>query len=470
MLTKRAELAGLLMFVLFLLVLSCGKDNPESPNIDPVASFTVSPTAGTTDTLFHFDASGCSDAEDPPTSLQVRWDWENDGTWDTDWSATKTANHQYGTIGTKTIKALIKDTEGLTDDTTRTVMVGVPPTVLMTSPANGATDVSPYPIIEVWFSQALAFASLDTLNFHIDGVRSRAIFYDTIERKAILYPKNFVEPLVEHEVHIGANVRNDAGIPMGHEVVVHFTTGALDCDHVRDHFEPNNDIASAAEVSTDGFYPGLTSCGSAEKSDYYRFSLTQTQKIRVTAEIASSDTQNIEWKTNFMRADGKYYTESGTNASSGQAVGRYYTFLPGTYWVELGKYFDDPQIVVYHLKVEELEPTPDDQYEDNDFLDEAAPILAGLHEGLQGASGDADNYAIDLTAGQTITVTATEVTSVGPIRRLFIFRAPDTYCTGHTNLLNPAVESWTAAVSGTYIIHLRWWEDISYNLNVEVED
>jgi formylglycine-generating enzyme required for sulfatase activity len=123
MLTKRAELAGLLMFVLFLLVLSCGKDNPESPNVDPVASFTVTPASGTADTLFHFDASSSSDAEDEVTALKVRWDWENDGTWDTQWSAMKTAGHQYGTAGTKTIKLSVKDTDGLTDDTTGTVTV-----------------------------------------------------------------------------------------------------------------------------------------------------------------------------------------------------------------------------------------------------------------------------------------------------------------------------------------------------------
>ncbi|MFH1220081.1 MAG: SUMF1/EgtB/PvdO family nonheme iron enzyme [Candidatus Eisenbacteria bacterium] len=144
MLTKRAELAGLLMFVLFLLVLSCGKDNPESPNIDPVASFTVSPASGTTETIFQFDASGCSDAEDTPISLQVRWDWENDGTWDTQWSTTKTVDHQFATVGTKTVKLEVKDTQEAADDTTRTLTVSAvntAPTASFTvSPASGTTD------------------------------------------------------------------------------------------------------------------------------------------------------------------------------------------------------------------------------------------------------------------------------------------------------------------------------------------
>ncbi|MFH1219367.1 MAG: PKD domain-containing protein [Candidatus Eisenbacteria bacterium] len=107
-----------------VLLLSCSKDSCENPNTPPTASFTVNPTSGTTDTLFQFDASSCSDPEDPMTALQVRWDWENDGTWDTQWSATKTASHQYGTAGTKTINLEVTDTGGLSDDTTQTVNAG----------------------------------------------------------------------------------------------------------------------------------------------------------------------------------------------------------------------------------------------------------------------------------------------------------------------------------------------------------
>jgi formylglycine-generating enzyme required for sulfatase activity len=126
MLKKHAGVAVVLVLVLVLVALSCGKDNPETPNTAPTASFTVSPASGTIDTVFHFDASGSSDAQDAVSTLQVRWDWENDGTWDTDWSATKTASHQYGTIGTETIRLSVKDTEGLTDDTTRAVTVSTP--------------------------------------------------------------------------------------------------------------------------------------------------------------------------------------------------------------------------------------------------------------------------------------------------------------------------------------------------------
>jgi len=101
-------------------ITSMQEENP------PTAEFTVNPPSGTTSTTFHFDASGCSDDEDPVSALEVRWDWESDGVWDlptSGYTTTKTADHQYSTTGTKTITLEVKDTGGLTDQTTRQVEV-----------------------------------------------------------------------------------------------------------------------------------------------------------------------------------------------------------------------------------------------------------------------------------------------------------------------------------------------------------
>jgi hypothetical protein len=104
-----------------ILFTGCSDDDPV--NNAPDACFVVRPASGTTDTVFQFDASCCSDAEDPVTSLEVRWDWENDGTWDTDWSTTKTVSVEYDTPGTKTIALQVKDKGERTDKTTRQVEV-----------------------------------------------------------------------------------------------------------------------------------------------------------------------------------------------------------------------------------------------------------------------------------------------------------------------------------------------------------
>ena len=95
----------------------------EQSNSAPTAYFTVSPSSGGTSTTFNFDASGSSDNEDPTSSLQVRWDWENDGSWDTNYSTTKTDAHQYATDGIKTIRLEIMDSGGLTNSTTKQLSV-----------------------------------------------------------------------------------------------------------------------------------------------------------------------------------------------------------------------------------------------------------------------------------------------------------------------------------------------------------
>jgi len=83
----------------------------------PVASFTIDPQTGNTATVFTFDASGCYDEEDPVDVLQVRWNWNNNIDWDTDWSTNKIVEHQYSGSGTKIIKLIVKDSDGNTNIT-----------------------------------------------------------------------------------------------------------------------------------------------------------------------------------------------------------------------------------------------------------------------------------------------------------------------------------------------------------------
>jgi len=98
-------------------------------NTPPVAAFTVTPAQGGLGTDFAFDASSSWDAEDLSSVLEVMWDWEDDGTWDTSWSAVKTAQHQYGALGTYTACLIVRDSGNLTDTTTRQVLVSNTPPV-----------------------------------------------------------------------------------------------------------------------------------------------------------------------------------------------------------------------------------------------------------------------------------------------------------------------------------------------------
>ncbi len=101
----------------------------NNPNTAPVAALSSDKTTGTTATLFNFDASGSTDAEG---AVEVRFDWENDGTYDTSYSSILTATHTYSTIGTKTVKVQVKDSEGLTATATVSVVVELNTTPIMT--------------------------------------------------------------------------------------------------------------------------------------------------------------------------------------------------------------------------------------------------------------------------------------------------------------------------------------------------
>ena len=74
----------------------------QAANQPPVASFVVTPSQAAIGQSFSVDASGCTDDHTVVSKLQVRWDWENDGTWDTAFTTVKTATHAYPGVGQKT--------------------------------------------------------------------------------------------------------------------------------------------------------------------------------------------------------------------------------------------------------------------------------------------------------------------------------------------------------------------------------
>jgi len=112
-------------------------------NDPPDASFTVTPTSGNVTTTFTFNASSTSDPEDSASVLEIRWDWEDDGSWDTSWATSKVAQHQYTNPGTYAARLEVRDTGGLTDNTLKQVTVSpvpnMPPLCRIDTPSSGAT-------------------------------------------------------------------------------------------------------------------------------------------------------------------------------------------------------------------------------------------------------------------------------------------------------------------------------------------
>jgi formylglycine-generating enzyme required for sulfatase activity len=87
----------------------------------PEAAFSVDPEEATYDTTFAVDASASSDPNHSTDSIGVRWDWESDGVWDTEWSTGKTATHRYQAPGYYTISLQVIDPDGNTGSTSRLV-------------------------------------------------------------------------------------------------------------------------------------------------------------------------------------------------------------------------------------------------------------------------------------------------------------------------------------------------------------
>jgi len=101
---------------------SLAKNLGTTCNLPPTASFTYSPTSGgDTCTTFTFNASGSSDPEDPKSALRVRWDFDNNGFYETDWSTTKTITRLLGSPTLHTVRMQVIDTSDRADAVTQTI-------------------------------------------------------------------------------------------------------------------------------------------------------------------------------------------------------------------------------------------------------------------------------------------------------------------------------------------------------------
>lgn len=90
----------------------------------PRAAFSFSPPFAAPGADVSFDAGACADVDDPAGLLDVRWDWESDGAWDTSWTRTKTAQHSFPVPGIQCVSLQVRDRLGLNDTVVRRVNVG----------------------------------------------------------------------------------------------------------------------------------------------------------------------------------------------------------------------------------------------------------------------------------------------------------------------------------------------------------
>jgi uncharacterized protein (TIGR02145 family) len=103
---------------LILLFASCEKNN-----LPPVAKFKISAYLADTLTVLEFDATAVSDPEDQQLALFVRWDFQGDGEWDTDFSNQKILAYRYYKQGHYRPVVEVKDQDGATDTTSLELLI-----------------------------------------------------------------------------------------------------------------------------------------------------------------------------------------------------------------------------------------------------------------------------------------------------------------------------------------------------------
>ena len=114
----------LLLFLcsLFLIFISCQKENTNSENHLPKAVFSTNPERAEPSQEILFDANESFDNEDPLNALEVAWSWTENGSF-SPYSFEKTAINSYDQVGIYFPRMVIRDTYPLTDTAKMMVVI-----------------------------------------------------------------------------------------------------------------------------------------------------------------------------------------------------------------------------------------------------------------------------------------------------------------------------------------------------------
>jgi len=143
--------------ILVILLFGCLKE----PKSKVTASFYNFPSAGDLLTLFRFDASSSSLPTNDVWRIKVRWDFDNDGVWDTDFSLDKTATHRFKSPGSKIVTLEALDITGSRDTVKGIVQVME---LVKDSIMVDARDNQSYSVIKInhtwWMTEDLAYGQI----------------------------------------------------------------------------------------------------------------------------------------------------------------------------------------------------------------------------------------------------------------------------------------------------------------------
>jgi hypothetical protein len=340
-----------------------------------------------------------------------------------------------------------------------------PPAVLSVTPADGATDVSLIGRFQIAFSESLDPATIgDDAIFVASRDVGGYVEYDAATKTAVFTPDTVYVANADLELVVAPTVTDLAGNHIAGNRTTPFATGPLDEAHVRDPFYPNQTIAEAQELEFGRYYRTLSLWG--DDRDIFEFTVTETLKVNASTRVLYAD--HSPWLTRFLRADGAEYARSSLGQVTANSFGSLmFTFAPGTYYVCIGD-TTVPGYALYTIRLLEMEKCVDDAYEDNDFLDEAAPLAPGTYTDMRCCDLDQDFYAIDVVAGETLTVDITWGWTSG----------------GWFKLLDPSGATvqefqpgWSpihfqtvAGQTGAYVVSTRFVYEGAYQMEVTVEE
>jgi uncharacterized protein (TIGR02145 family) len=128
-------------------------------NLPPAARIQAGSIFGNILTQFYFDSWLSSDDYQSPSELEVRWDFNGDGEWDTPFSKEKASYHQYDIPGEFHVMLQVRDEDGLTSLVSKNVFVSA--NTNETSFFKDKRDGSFYGMVKIadqwWMSQNLNY-------------------------------------------------------------------------------------------------------------------------------------------------------------------------------------------------------------------------------------------------------------------------------------------------------------------------
>jgi hypothetical protein len=186
MIVTRSEIAWLAVIFTLLPGLSGCESRPKTP---PEASFTVSSQYTDAFSILEFDASPSTDNEDPSLALSFRWDFEDDGAWDTPFSRLPRNSNRYGRNGLFKPVLEVMDQDGMTDTCSLWIRIT---DVRKDSSITDPRDGRPYRVVLIedvwWMAENLDFGvTIKSSGYPANNGTAEKYYYNDSDSVGKLY-------------------------------------------------------------------------------------------------------------------------------------------------------------------------------------------------------------------------------------------------------------------------------------------